>query len=661
MSVAPSRVGSLLQKHSLGPTLFLIAVVASLLFVLLGLVLVAQRDGAHIININGAQCMRVQRIAYLALESRVPAGSPSWRAEMRDAIDDTLRVRGELLARRDLLPAPVDASGTTAAARAVAKYADAARAYLRNPSDAVAFGYIRANRLSVYALVDETVTARTHIIEMHDTQLIVGVFAGFVVILLIIGLAWIRIIAPTEVRLADLVGKLDANEAQMRSLFHENPDAIAMYDREGRIVRGNRASRALLGPGSERMIGLHVLEHVAPTERNALDAVFARALAGQSTNIDTTFLSTGGERIDVDASLFPHLVDGATVGVIAIAKDLRALRRAETAAFLQAERIAELCRVTALHALSSKRQIEEILAVTAQRLGYDWGTALEIVGRRLRTIALVGDAGIESDDLSFVEANVVQRLGRATGVWSIDRVDGSHVGDLGKSVACSAVAGCELAVHGARYGSLVLGSERAREKPLEQTDLDFLRLVSTIIGASIERGRRDDELDTLAFFDTLTGLPNRTLLSDRIAKTLDSAANKSLRFAIHCLDLDKFKAINDTLGHACGDDVLRIASQRMTQCVRASDTVARVGGDEFVILQILDETGRGTRAVAARVLAAMATPFHIGSHTCDVGVSIGTSVYPEDGHDAVTLLAAADAALLRAKQAGRNLQMFAVA
>lgn len=661
MSVAPSRVGSLLQKHSMGPTLFLIAVVASLLFVLLGLVLVAHRDGAHIININGAQCMRVQRIAYLALESRVPSGSPSWRDEMRDAIDDTLRVRSELLARRDLLPAPVDASGTTAAARAVAKYADAARAYLRNPNDAVAFGYIRANRLSVYALVDETVTARTHIIELHDTQLIVGVFAGFVVILLIIGLAWIRIIAPTEVRLAELVGKLDASEAQMRSLFHDNPDAIAMYDREGRILRGNRASRALLGPGSERMIGLHVLEHVAPTERNALDAVFARALAGQSTNIDTTFLSTDGERIDVDASLFPHVVDGANVGVIGIAKDLRALRRAETAAFLQAERIAELCRVTALHALSSKRQIEEILAVTAQRLGYDWGTALEIVGGRLRTIALVGDAGIETDDLSFVEANVVQRLGRATGVWSIDRVDGSHVGDLGEFVVCAAVAGCELAVHGARYGSLVLGSTRAREKPLEQTDLDFLRLVSTIIGASIERGRRDDELDTLAFFDTLTGLPNRTLLSDRIAKTLDGAANKPLRFAIHCLDLDKFKVINDTLGHACGDDVLRIASQRMTQCVRASDTVARVGGDEFVILQILDETGRGTRAVAARVLAAIASPFHIGSHTCDVGVSIGTSVYPEDGHDAATLLAAADAALLRAKQSGRNLQMFAVA
>ena len=663
MDVARSRVGSLVNKHSSGPTLLLVAVVASVLFALLGFVLVAQRDGAHIININGAQRMRVQRIAYLTLEGRFPSPSPRWREEMRATIDDMLRVRSELLARRDLLPTPPDALGNTEAGRAIGSYAEAARAYLRNPADPVAFAYIRANRLPLLAIADATVTARTHIIEARNTQLIIGLFGGLAVMLLIIGVAWIRIIAPTEGRTMDLVAKLGVNEAQMRSLFRENPDAIAMYDADGRVVRGNGSSRALLGPGSEEFAGIHLLEHVAPAERNAMKLAFARALAGESLKFDTTFLSTSGERIDVGATLFPHVVNGSTVGVIGVAKDLRALRRAETEAFLQAERIGELCRVTALHSLSSKRQIEEILAVTAQRLGYDWGAAAEIVGGRLRTIAFVGDAGIENDDLSFVDERAVRRLSRATGAWSIDRVDRTRVGasNLGESLACSALVGCPLANGGARVGSLVLGSRRARATPLEPTDLDFLGLVSTIVGASIERGKRDDELDTLAYFDALTGLPNRMLLADRIAKVLDTVAAKPLRFAIHCLDLDKFKFVNDTLGHACGDDVLRIASQRMTQCVRASDTVARVGGDEFVILQILDETGRGAREVADRVLTAIALPFHVGSRACDIGISIGTSVYPDDGQDATTLLAAADAALLRAKRAGRNRQIFSAA
>jgi diguanylate cyclase (GGDEF)-like protein/PAS domain S-box-containing protein len=167
------------------------------------------------------------------------------------------------------------------------------------------------------------------------------------------------------------------------------------------------------------------------------------------------------------------------------------------------------------------------------------------------------------------------------------------------------------------------------------------------------------ELAYLAKHDFLTGLPNRMLLNDRIEQAITYAKRHVKRVAVLFLDLDGFKHINDSLGHSIGDKLLQSVSQRLVDCGRASDTVSRQGGDEFVVL--LSEVHRAEDAAiaAARMLAAVAEAHLIDRHDLHVTSSIGVSVYPDDGLDAETLIKNADTAMYQAKENGRqNYQYF---
>ncbi|MEF9387503.1 EAL domain-containing protein [Ralstonia solanacearum species complex bacterium KE056] len=157
----------------------------------------------------------------------------------------------------------------------------------------------------------------------------------------------------------------------------------------------------------------------------------------------------------------------------------------------------------------------------------------------------------------------------------------------------------------------------------------------------------------LATHDTLTGLLNRCALEDRLEHALALARRNRSRVSVMFLDLDRFKNVNDTLGHQFGDQLLREVAARLQACAREADTVARLGGDEFVVmLESLD--GTGTRRVAERILAAIGAPFHIDGQELFLGVSIGIAVAPHDGDDPHTLLRKADAAMYLAKERGRN-------
>jgi diguanylate cyclase (GGDEF)-like protein len=158
----------------------------------------------------------------------------------------------------------------------------------------------------------------------------------------------------------------------------------------------------------------------------------------------------------------------------------------------------------------------------------------------------------------------------------------------------------------------------------------------------------------MAHFDELTGLPNRTLFLDRLEQVMIHAHRNLARFALMFLDLDDFKEINDSYGHLAGDEVLREVARHLERCVRESDTVARLGGDEFMIilsdLKHRDEPG----VVARKLLEAFGRPIHLKEFSCQVGVSIGVSIYPDDATEAEELIAHADAAMYQAKQEGKN-------
>jgi diguanylate cyclase (GGDEF)-like protein len=161
-----------------------------------------------------------------------------------------------------------------------------------------------------------------------------------------------------------------------------------------------------------------------------------------------------------------------------------------------------------------------------------------------------------------------------------------------------------------------------------------------------------DELTRSSQHDPLTGTPNRNLMLDRLESAINLARRRSTRIAVFFLDLDNFKEINDTLGHAVGDEILKLVADRLVAVVRNSDAVSRHGGDEF--LALLAEVNHATDAamIAGKMLSAIAAPAQVGDSLVPISASIGIALYPEDGTDATTLIARADAAMYRIKRSG---------
>ncbi len=158
----------------------------------------------------------------------------------------------------------------------------------------------------------------------------------------------------------------------------------------------------------------------------------------------------------------------------------------------------------------------------------------------------------------------------------------------------------------------------------------------------------------LALHDPLTGLPNRRLLEDRIATVLQHAMRQHSKAAVMYLDLDGFKGINDTYGHAYGDEILKLVARRLTGCSRKEDTVARVGGDEFIIVLGDVSTLRDAQEPASKLIEAVSEPYLINGITLKLSTSIGISLFPDDASSVESLIAVADSALYQAKRSGKN-------
>ncbi|TAH53101.1 MAG: diguanylate cyclase [Betaproteobacteria bacterium] len=168
------------------------------------------------------------------------------------------------------------------------------------------------------------------------------------------------------------------------------------------------------------------------------------------------------------------------------------------------------------------------------------------------------------------------------------------------------------------------------------------------------RKEAESQIRTLAYHDELTGLPNRVLMHDRLAHALRHARRARNRIALLFLDLDRFKPVNDSFGHAVGDQLLVSVAERLRQTVREGDTVARVHGDEFVVILEGIENPEPAARVAGKIVGALSSPFTIGDRDIRIGTSIGIAIYPDHGDDADTLIRCADIAMYDAKQAGRN-------
>lgn len=223
------------------------------------------------------------------------------------------------------------------------------------------------------------------------------------------------------------------------------------------------------------------------------------------------------------------------------------------------------------------------------------------------------------------------------------------------------------AMQQAGYADLVVLPVRARDgevlgfiaaftantAPVSQALRQLLHEMAQMTSIALEQDQLTRSLVEQAQYDSLTRLPNRVLLADRVQQLIHDAERSDGAVAMLLLDLDEFKVINDTLGHQAGDHLLRQVARRLEECLRSSDTVARFGGDEFVVVVPLESLERASD-IAERILTALAASFVIDGNTVASRPSIGISLYPQDGQTMETLLQAADTAMYAAKQAGKN-------
>jgi len=188
--------------------------------------------------------------------------------------------------------------------------------------------------------------------------------------------------------------------------------------------------------------------------------------------------------------------------------------------------------------------------------------------------------------------------------------------------------------------------------------IQLLKSLSAQIGQSFQRKLAEDQLRFIATHDSLTDLPNRSLFNERLRHALHQSTRYSRGIAVMFIDMDRFKVVNDSLGHGAGDRLLQDSAKRLAECLRESDTVARLGGDEFVVMIENFTAPKDAIAVAQKVLASLSRPFFVDGQEFLMSASIGISTFPDDGKDAETLLKNADIAMYRAKDQGRNNYQF---
>jgi len=295
---------------------------------------------------------------------------------------------------------------------------------------------------------------------------------------------------------------------------------------------------------------------------------------------------------------------------------------------------------------------------------------VEELERARVTLDCIADGVICADnrgDVTYLNAFAERMTG-----WSRDEASGRRLNDVFRLCNADAHEAAPDPLEGAVRDDKAMGLGRnvslirrdGRKSPIEGSTAPIQDLHGRVIGAvtvfrDVTRSRvMELELSRLAQHDRLTDLPNRVLLNDRLNQAISRAQRHGGLLAVLFLDLDRFKRVNDALGHVIGDKLLQEVAKRLTGAVRRSDTVSRYGGDEFVI--VLSELGHRANAMAQaeKIRARLSASHFIKQHELHTKVSIGISMFPEDGQDAETLIDCADFAMYRAKASRRPLQFF---
>ncbi len=433
----------------------------------------------------------------------------------------------------------------------------------------------------------------------------------------------------------------DSN-ARLRSLFQHNPDGVIALDRNGIVREANDATFRIGNFPQEEVIGARFDKFLPPHDLARGRAAFERAISGQVASLVLDSFTVDGRKVELSVTLIPQYAGNEIAGAYGMIQDITERRAAEREAGMQATRMRNLYFIAASGDYPDVR-MHASLELGCQAFTLDAGAVVEIVDGEPRIESYYHSssaAAVSNDEILSMAAQVASLPGAAVPV------------PFRNGVAT------RLDVAGATYGALVFASTHEHNHEFGGTDADMLGLITALISGSIDRGQQRARLRTMAYYDALTGLPNRVFLADKLRDAIEVAQSRLGRVAVLFLDLDRFKDVNDTLGHARGDRLLQMAALRLQETLGDRATIARMGGDEFVVLLTDAQDHDFVRDIADEVILAISEPFALDEYEQFISTSIGISMYPEDGRDDQTLIKNADIAMYRAKDRGRNAYYF---
>ena len=439
-------------------------------------------------------------------------------------------------------------------------------------------------------------------------------------------------------------------EHDFRSLFERNPDGVVLLSADGTIVDANEAILTAAARPREQVLGQSFRAFLQGPELERGWAFFRRALDGESVHFEISSTRGDGSELPLEVTLTPKYTQGLVVGVYALMRDIADRKQAQRRLEMQSQRIRDLY-LLATTPESTEAHVMTTLQTGCRLLGMESGAIVDMSAEprvEVRYDALQLFSGGDTDVIEIAKRVLAAR----EPVVADTRRD-----DAG---GCTSWMGARLSAGGAAESVLLFFSHTAPDREFEEVDHDTLALMSSLFSSSLERRRTRKRLRRMAYYDSLTGLPNRLYFNERLrdalAERIDSATPN---IAVMFFDLDRFKDINDTLGHAMGDRLLQIVAHRLTEAAGENNIVARMGGDEFIVLARDCSEPEQARDFVERLLRRIEEPYRLdGGFEQYVTGSAGVSIFPEAGRDAEALIKNADIAMYRAKDRGGNSAYF---
>ncbi|PTT29421.1 sensor domain-containing diguanylate cyclase [Pseudomonas sp. HMWF021] len=437
------------------------------------------------------------------------------------------------------------------------------------------------------------------------------------------------------------------NSAPLASFIDLLLDAVCAVDKHGRFVFVSAACERIFGYTPDELIGRQMIELVHPADRQRTLAAARDIMGGEPKhNFENRYVRKDGRIVNILWSARWSEVDQLR---IAVARDITDRKQAES-------------RQAALYAISEAAHAAEDLLALFKRIHLiigEWLPALNF------SVALydehcaqlnfpyhVDDHELQPDQPGAVTARLCAEVIRSGQPLLLTPDSDDSPADFAALVA-GQNAPCWLGVplnsKNGTIGALVVKSLAGDERYTEQ-DKELLQYVCAQVATAIERQQLHARLKRMAQYDQLTQLPNRALLRDRLKAALADARRGTGHMALLYVDLDRFKQVNDSFGHAVGDMLLQTVANRLKGCVRDTDTVARIGGDEFVILLHSLHAAEDADHVAGKIRQVLTQPMRLDGHNLHIEPSIGVARYPEHGREEQQLFRHADQAMYAVKR-----------